>query len=195
MALLAIERMNNFQFTTLRLRLRPVLLSDLEAIHTLNCMPETNRYNPSGTPENLAQSKFTLDGWTNEHHKMDSQRYTFAMEPIDKPHLIGLIGLNLGRNTYRNAEVWYKLHSASWGQGLATEALRRVLEFGFQDLGLHRIEAGCAVENVASIRVLEKVGMQREAHRRELLPLQGGWSDNYEFAILETDPRSFSQNP
>jgi RimJ/RimL family protein N-acetyltransferase len=49
------------------------------------------------------------------------------------------------------------------------------------------MEAGCAVENYASIRVLEKVGMQKEGRRRKVLPLQNGWSDNFEFAILDGD--------
>ncbi|HMB61757.1 MAG TPA: GNAT family protein, partial [Eudoraea sp.] len=74
-----------------------------------------------------------------------------------------------------------------WGKGYATEAVRAVLKFGFRVLKLHRMEAGCAVDNIASIRVLEKVGMQMEGQRRKVLPLQQGWSDNYEFAILDTD--------
>ena len=54
---------------------------------------------------------------------------------------------------------------------------------------LYRIEAGCAVENIGSISVLEKFGMIREAHTRKLLPLKTGWSDNYRYAILSTDKR------
>ncbi len=69
----------------------------------------------------------------------------------------------------------------------ATEALERIIQFGFEDLKLHRIEAGCAVNNIASYKVMEKCGMIREAHRRKLLPLKSGWSDNYEYAILEED--------
>jgi RimJ/RimL family protein N-acetyltransferase len=67
--------------------------------------------------------------------------------------------------------------------------LRRLINFGFNDLKLHRIEAGCAVENIGSLKVLEKVGIQREGHKRKVLPLKNGWSDNYEYAILETDER------
>jgi RimJ/RimL family protein N-acetyltransferase len=55
-----------------------------------------------------------------------------------------------------------KLHFDHWGKGHGTEAVNRVLDFGFNDLNLHRIKAGCAVENIASIKVLEKVGMIRE---------------------------------
>jgi ribosomal-protein-alanine N-acetyltransferase len=57
--------------------------------------------------------------------------------------------------------VWYKLHSDHWGEGYATEALNLVLDFGFNNLELHRIQSGCAVDNIGSIKVLEKVGMIR----------------------------------
>lgn len=83
--------------------------------------------------------------------------------------------------------MWYKLLPAHWGQGLTTEALKALISFGFDQLQLHRIEAGCAVENVASIRVLEKAGLTREGRKRQVLPIRGKWVDNYWFAILETD--------
>jgi RimJ/RimL family protein N-acetyltransferase len=61
------------------------------------------------------------------------------------------------------------------------------MNFGFKTLKLHRIEAGCAVDNIGSIKVLEKAGMTKEGRRREILPLKSGWSDNFEYAIVETD--------
>jgi len=54
------------------------------------------------------------------------------------------------------------------------------LDFGFNTLKLHRIEAGCAVNNLGSIKVLEKVGMLYEGRERKTLPLKSGWSDNFE---------------
>ena len=63
----------------------------------------------------------------------------------------------------------------------------RIIEFGFVDLTLHRIEAGCAANNIGSVRVLEKAGMKREGMRRKTLPLKSGWADNYLYGILEDD--------
>lgn len=60
-------------------------------------------------------------------------------------------------------------------------------ETGFDHLKLHRIEAGCAVANTGSVKVLEKAGMLKEGRKRKVLPLKEGWSDNYEFAMLEED--------
>ncbi len=87
---------------------------------------------------------------------------------------IGLIALNLGTVKYSSCEVWYKLHFNFWNHGYATEALQRVLVFGFDDLKLHRIEAGCAVDNLGSIHTLEKVGMTREGRKRQVLSLEDG---------------------
>ena len=70
---------------------------------------------------------------------------------------------------------------------MAYEALNKLLDFGFNDMRLHRIEAGCAVENIASSKVLEKVGMTKEGMKRKKLPIRGEWKDNYFYAILEED--------
>jgi len=85
--------------------------------------------------------------------------------------------------------VWYKIHPDFWNKGFATEGLKAVIDFGFETLKLHRIEAGCAVDNIGSLKVLEKAGMLQEGRGRKLLPLKQGWSDNFKYAILETDIR------
>ena len=103
---------------------------------------------------------------------------------------MGLFGLKIGQQKYKRAEVWYKIHSDYWRKGYATEALKAIIDFGFDALKLHRIEAGCAVENIGSIKVLEKSGMLREGRLRQILPLKTGWSDNFQYSILETDKRS-----
>lgn len=61
------------------------------------------------------------------------------------------------------------------------------MKYGFEELHLHRIEAGVATENIASIKVLEKIGMQREGLRRKVLPIRGKWVDNFHYAILKED--------
>tara|TARA_R110000744_G_scaffold180013_1_gene299008 strand:- start:55 stop:369 length:315 start_codon:yes stop_codon:yes gene_type:complete len=103
---------------------------------------------------------------------------------------MGLFGFKVGNPKYKRAEVWYKIHSDYWKKGYATEALKAILDFGFDTLKLHRIEAGCAVENIGSIKVLEKSGMVREGRLRQILPLKSGCSDNFQYSILETDKRS-----
>lgn len=113
--------------------------------------------------------------------------YTFTIRDVNKDSFIGLIALKCGNPKFKIGEVWYKIHVRHWRKGFGTEALNKILDFGFDELKLHRIEAGCAVKNKGSIKLLEKVGMQKEGQKRKVLPLKNGWSDNFEFAILEED--------
>ena len=116
------------------------------------------------------------------------RNYTFAIENKLNNEFIGLFGLKLGNIKYKRGEVWFKIHSDYWNMGYATESLKALINFGFETLNLHRIEAGCAVDNIGSIKVMEKAGMIREGRGRGVLPLKSGWSDNFTYSILETDP-------
>jgi RimJ/RimL family protein N-acetyltransferase len=173
-----------------RLKLRLIETSDLIAIHNLHSLVETDEFNTLGIPEDSNETKRIIEGWITENKEEEIKSYTFVIEESNTNHFIGLIAINLGNKKHRSAEVWYKLHLDHWGKGYGTEALNRILDIGFGVLKLHRIQAGCAVDNIASIKVLEKTGMIREGRGRQLLPLKSGWSDNFHYAILETDERN-----
>lgn len=182
--------MNKVDITSSRIRLRLIDISDLDAIHTLHTLPVTDKYNTLGIPKNIKETSTIIEPWINDNNKSVIQNYTFAIEEKVNPNFMGLFGLQLGSKKYNRGEVWYKLHTDYWQNGYATESLRAVIQFGFETLGLHRISAGCAVDNIGSIKVLEKAGMIKEGRGRQVLPLKSGWSDNFEYAILETDPRT-----
>lgn len=172
-----------------RLHLELITLSDLEFIHNLLSHEVTDRYNALGIPESVEETIALIAPWINENQRDKVVNFTWIIANQSAHEKIGLIGLKLSNNKYRRGEVWYKIHPDHWNKGYATESLRRIITFGFETSNLHRIQAGCAVENVASIRVLEKVGMIKEGRGRQLLPLKSGWSDNFEFAILHSDER------
>jgi ribosomal-protein-alanine N-acetyltransferase len=175
------------ELSTARLLLRELSLADLEAIHHLHSLPEVDEFNTLGIPDSLATTKHLVADWLTQLHTTPRTSYVLVAQRASSQEFVGLIALNLGKANFRNAEVWYKFLPAHWGQGLTTEALTALLTFGFDHLHLHRIEAGCAIENIASMRVLEKVGMTREGRKRQVLPIRGAWVDNYFFAILATD--------
>lgn len=181
--------MTKTKLSTERLNLRLIELSDLDSIHTLHSLPETDKFNTLGIPKNIQETKSIIEGWIKENNKSESKNLTFAIEQIISKKFIGLIALKIGSEKFKNGEVWYKLHSGYWGKGFGTESLISIVNFGFEKIKLHRIEAGCAVDNIGSIKILEKVGMTREGRKRQVLPLKSGWSDNFEYAILETDER------
>ncbi len=175
---------------TKRLLISPITLSDLEDIHRLHSLPETDKFNTLGIPASIIETETIITEWIEKNNSPTKQKITLRIELIDNKDFIGLIGLNLGEPKFRIGEVWYKLHSDYWNNGYATEAVNMILDYGFNDLNLHRIEAGCAVENIASSKVLEKVGMTKEGRKRKVLPLKNGWSDNFLYAILSEDKRN-----
>jgi [ribosomal protein S5]-alanine N-acetyltransferase len=179
--------MINTELQTNGLRLRKPVWEDTLSIHSLHSLAETDRYNTLGIPQHLDDTKKIVKKWIVAYRQSRISCFTFVIESLDNHEFIGLIAIQLDNPKFKLAEVWYKLHPDHWGRGWATEALQAILNFGFTTLKLHRIEAGCAVDNIASARVLEKVGMQREGRKRKVLPLKSGWSDNYIYAILEED--------
>ena len=172
---------------TSRLNLMLISISDHDKIHELHSLPETDRFNTLGIPKNSSETQKIVEEWIIKNNNGKQTNFTFKVELITEKAFIGLIALNLGNPKYKTAEVWYKFHPDYWNKGYATESLHKIIEFGFDNLNLHRIEAGCAVDNIGSIRTLEKAGMTREGGKRKVLPLKNGWSDNFEYAILDTD--------
>jgi RimJ/RimL family protein N-acetyltransferase len=85
----------------------------------------------------------------------------------------------------RQAELGWVLDPAFTGHGYATEAARRLLRVCFEELGVHRVVAGCFVDNGASWRLMERIGMRRETHSlRDGLHRSGRWLDGFTYAVL-----------
>lgn len=89
------------------------------------------------------------------------------------------------------AEIGWTIHPDHGGRGLATEAVEALLRVCFEDLGLHRVVAVCFVGNEPSWRLMERVGMRREAHTvRDALHRSGRWLDGYSYALLADEWRA-----
>jgi len=102
--------------------------------------------------------------------------------------LCGGIGLRMDE-PHQHAELGYWLGVPYWGQGYATEAARAMIKYGFETLGLHRIYASYVPTNVASGRVLQKIGMLREGLMRGHVCKWGKFLDLEYYGMLNTDPR------
>jgi len=99
--------------------------------------------------------------------------------------LLGEIGLS--RSYPGVASLGFSVASEHWGKGYASEMGTKVIAFGFEELGLHRITAAVAIENAASCRVLRKIGMTHEGTARECIKAQGRWWSEEQYAILTSD--------
>lgn len=159
-------------------------------IHRLHCCPEVAQFNTIGVPKHLEETTAVL---AKRLDRNDQSNFGWAV--FNSSHsFVGEAGLVLAAQRFKKAEISYSLLPDHWNKGLGTEMTRALLRFCFDHLGLHRVEAGVAIENRASIRVLEKAGMRREGHHRKILPLASGWADNYSFAILKEDWTSLDRH-
>ena len=100
----------------------------------------------------------------------------------------GLTLANIRRGCAQAGSLGYWMGAAHARQGHMTAAVHAVIPFAFGTLRLHRIEAACIPANVASIRLLERTGFQREGFARQYLCIDGVWQDHLLFARLKDDP-------
>lgn len=148
------------EIITARLRLRHFTVADIDVYHAvIHNDPEVMRYMVGGQPrprERTAAMIARVGGWWLTH------RYgVWAVEQRADGALLGHCGLTQDPDT-GEIELAYALARHAWGQGLATEAARACLRYGFETLGMGRVIALAEPENVASRRVMEKAGMHYE---------------------------------
>lgn len=172
------------QLTTDRLILREFEERDWEAVHEYASDPEVVRYMNWG-PNAEDETRNFIQRAIAKASQDPRTGYDFAAVLKEEDSLIGTCGIYLRGLPAREAEIGYCFNPRFWARGYATEAAKGLLAFLFGTLGLHRIFAMCDVENLASARVLEKLGMRREAHFREHLWVKGRWRDSFLYAVLD----------
>ena len=108
--------------------------------------------------------------------------FELAVARKEDGKVIGLIGLIC--QDHAQGEMGWALAVEHRGQGYATEAARALMDYGFNALGLHRIHADTGVDNRASWRIMERLGMRREGLLRGAVYEEGKWVDRYIYGIL-----------
>jgi len=169
------------EIRTERLVLRPLAEGDLDAwASRLYADPEVMRYLPAGPPVPRERAERNLAS-QQEHWRTYGYGLMAALD-VATGEFVGYCGLRYLPEV-DEVEVAYGLARARWGEGLATEAAEACIRHGFEDLGLRRVVAYAVPANVASRRVMEKVGMafEDEAHLFGL--------DLVRYAIHATDER------
>lgn len=175
---------------TRRLRLRPLTAADTEALVAYRSLPEVCRYVPF-EPMTADDVRARLRGvWSRAELDGAGQALALGVELADTGALIGDLMLLWSSAEHRSGEIGYVFHPAVQGRGYATEAAHALLHLGFDGLGLHRVTARVDAANPASSRLLERLGMRREAHLVENEWFKGRWSDELDFAMLEQEWRA-----
>jgi ribosomal-protein-alanine N-acetyltransferase len=172
---------------TERLVLRAVVPGDLERVEQLLSdreVAEGTLTIPHPYPKGGSQEWFAMQGpkWS------DGRMATWAMARAADDLITGVMSLRIVV-PHKRAEAGYWVARDAWGGGFATEALRAVLQWGFDTLGLHRIEAHHFSTNPASGRVMQKAGMTHEGHVRGAVHRHGVPRDLELYGMLASDPR------
>lgn len=116
------------------------------------------------------------------------QRYLFGIYLHDSDELIGGIMLsNVIRGPLQSCILGYSLDHGHNGKGYMTEAVRLMVSYAFNELKLHRIEAGVMPNNIPSIRVLEKAGFHKEGIAKKNVKINGKWEDHQMLAVLNDE--------
>lgn len=170
---------------TARLRLRPFRESDAGALFVLHSSAHVLRYwdsppwtDPSRAERFIASCRQLADDGTGARLAIDRE---------SDGVFIGWCSLTGWNPHFRSARLTYCLDEAAWGHGYATEAARALLDWGFESLDLNRVQAEADTRNVASARVLEKVGFLREGTLREDCIVNGDVSDSWVFGLLRRE--------
>lgn len=170
---------------TARLRLRPFAASDADDLFALQSDAQVLRYwdAPPWTDRARADRFIATCGQLAE----DGTGARVVLERASDGAFLGWCHLTGWNPDHRSAGTGYCLARDAWGQGYATEAARAVLTWAFETLDLNRVQAETDTRNLASARVLEKLGFVREGTLRQDCIVDGDVSDSWVYGLLRRD--------
>jgi RimJ/RimL family protein N-acetyltransferase len=176
-----------YPLETERLLLRPFQPGDFDALFAIHSRPEVARY-LYWEPRTEAEVRASLEEKVGRH-AIRSEGDTLALAVILKPtgELVGELSLTWLSAAHRQGEIGFLFHPDHQGRGYATEAARLALALAFEGLKLHRVIGRLEARNTPSARVLEKLGMRREAHFVENEHVKGEWQSELDYAILDRE--------
>lgn len=136
-------------------------------------------FEPAWADDELSPASFRYRLKRYQHEARNDQGYSFfVLDPAGRTLLGGISLSGVRRGASQTASVGYWMGAPFCGNGHATAALRRICDYAFAELALHRLEAASMPSNAASLRVLEKAGFEREGLARRYLKINGAWEDH-----------------
>ncbi|WP_438298010.1 GNAT family N-acetyltransferase [Sporosarcina sp. FA15] len=170
---------------TPRLRLTKVESGHAPALFTIFSNPQVVKYYGMDPMYELAQAEKIIEHFRSTYETKRGMRWAITIK--DGNQFVGTIGLNNLALGMKRAEVGFEIHPDFWRSGITSEALQAVLDYSFDELGLHRMGAVTFPANSASIGLLEKNGFMAEGKLRSYLFQNGHSHDALIFSILHTE--------
>jgi RimJ/RimL family protein N-acetyltransferase len=175
---------------TERLLLRAYTTADFEALFAMRSNAEVARY-LYWEPQTEGEVRETLEKKiASTSIRAEGDVLALAAEHRPTGDLVADVILCLLSAEHGLGEIGYMAHPDHTGHGYATEATRPLLPIAFEELGLHRVIGRLEARNIASARVLEKLGLRREAHLVENEFVKDEWQSELDYAILDREWRS-----
>lgn len=173
-----------YPIRTKRLLLRPLTVSDVDALLAYRSRPDVCRYVPFEPMDRQVINERLATHWATTELTAEGQALTLGIELAHTGDLVGDVVLFWHSQEHRGGEIGYVLNPELAGHGYATEAAHALLRLGFDDLSLHRVIARLDERNEPSARLARRLGMRQEARlvRNELF--KGEWTTELDFAML-----------
>ncbi len=179
-----------YPLETARLVLRPFQAGDLDELHAFHSLPEVARF-LYWEARDREQVRDVLDAKLSQTAlEEEGQSLALAVVLRETGVVVGEVSLLWLSRRHRQGEIGFVFHPGYQGRGLATEAAQVMLGLGFDGLGLHRVIGRCDALNLPSARLMERLGMRREAHFVHNEIFKGAWGDELVYAMLEDEWRA-----
>jgi RimJ/RimL family protein N-acetyltransferase len=177
----------SYPINTDRLMLRPFRRGDVDAVHAYRRREDVARYlfDVALSREECALAVQQRIGQVALEEEGD--KIILAVELRQTGQLIGEVSLILRNADGRQSEAGWIFDPEYHGHGYATEAVRAIFALAFGPGDIHRMSARCHVGNIASWRLMERLGMRREAHFREHGLFKGRWDEEFIYAMLRRE--------
>lgn len=167
-------------------RLRDLMLADKNEYFAMMSDPEVVKFqSDEDVPTSIEQTESEIKFWGGLFYRKQSVFWAIADADSDK--LIGTIGYNSWNYSNRRSEISYDLMQKYWRKGIMTRALTAVLNFGFKNMELYRIEARMMCANVPSKKLLEKFNFTKEGTQRGYRIIRGEPVDVDMYSIIPSD--------
>lgn len=170
---------------TNRLLLRKLTLEDAGDIFEYASDDETTKYMTWNTHSSIEDAKGYINFTLGRYEKDETGEWGIVLKESGK--LIGALGFPWCDMKNKRAEIGYVLSKKHWGMGIMPEAVRRIIKFAFEEMGLNRIECCHFMPNEKSGRVMQKAGMSYEGIARERFYAKDRYWDVKQYAIIYTD--------
>ena len=173
-------------FSTERLLIRPLKMTDVEAMFAMKSDPKVTEMYAAEQHRSIEETRKWVEGiLLNASVQRDSMFWVF--EAKGEERAIGSCCYWHFDLRSRCAELGYELNRSYWGNGIMIEALAPVLTYGFDHVRLHRVEACPLAENAASNTLLLKLGFKHEGNLRQRVFFGGRFVDQYYYSLLESE--------